>query len=52
MAVVMYRSQQRSPQGQRIDTSQSQEATSCLLDVAHSFFLGLRSVLQYVIFVL
>ena len=41
MAVVMYRSQQRSRRGQRIDTSQSQEVRSCLLDVAHSCFLGL-----------
>ena len=52
MAVVMYRSQQRSRRGQRIDTSQSQEVRLCLLDVAHSFFLSLRSVLQYVILVL
>ena len=41
MAVVMYRSQQRSRQGQRIDTSQSQEVRSCLLDVAHNFFQSL-----------
>ena len=40
MAVVMYRLQQPSRRGKRIDTSQSQEVRSCLLDVAHSFFLG------------
>ena len=31
IAVVMYRSQQRSRRGQRIVTSQSQEVASCLL---------------------
>ena len=31
IAVVMYRSQQRSRQGQRIVTSQSQEVASCFL---------------------
>ena len=31
IAVVMYRSQQRSRRGQRIATSQSQEVASCLL---------------------
>ena len=38
IAVVMYRSQQRSRRGQRIVTSQSQEVASCvgLLDVARS----------------
>ena len=41
MAVVMYQSQQRSWQGQRIVTSQSQEVRSCLLDVAHNFFQSL-----------
>ena len=38
MAVVIYRSQQRSRRGQRIDISQSQEVSWCLLDLAHSFF--------------
>ena len=42
IAVIMYRSQQRSQRGQRIVTSQSQEVASCfcfgLLDVARSFF--------------
>ena len=43
MAVVIYRSQQRSRRGQRIDISQSQEVSWCLLDLAHSFFfLGYR----------
>ena len=41
MAVIMYRLQQRSRRGQRIVTSRSQEVRSCLLEVAHSFFLGL-----------
>ena len=31
IAVVMYRSQQRSRRGKRIATSQSQEVASCLL---------------------
>ena len=31
IAVVIYRSQQRSQRGQRIVTSQSQEVASCLL---------------------
>ena len=38
MAVVMYRSQQRSRQGQRIVTSRSQEVRLSLLDAACSFF--------------
>jgi len=33
MTVVMYRLQQRGRQGQRIDTSQSQDVRSCLLEV-------------------
>ena len=39
MTVVMYRLQQRGRRGQIIVTSQSQEVKSCLLDLAHSFFL-------------
>ena len=40
MTVVMYRSQQRGQRGQRIVTIKSQEVRSCILDVAHSFFLA------------
>jgi len=42
MTVVMYRSQQHGQLSQRIGTSQSQEVSLCLLDVAHSFLLGQR----------
>ena len=40
MAVVIYRSQQRSRRGQGIDANQSQEVTSCLPNVAYSFILA------------
>ena len=49
IAVVMYRSQQRSRRGQRIVTSQSQEVASCvgLLDVARSFFSWLKNLMAF-----
>ena len=50
IAVVMYRSQQRSRRGQRIVTSQSQEVAPCLLrfiNEARSFFSWLKNLMAF-----